>query len=395
MIPSERKSFNENFSSEKYQSFLKAIANGFQDIPFRVAETPVFIPADLRQQLMDAGDELIRFIRQPEFKTLSQPAIPEQWKVPGENEHPHFLCFDFGITTDREGKMKPMLIELQGFPSLYNFQPHLARFYKEQFNLTEELSPFFGGFDEASYNAMLRELIIGKHEPHEVAMMDLDPLNQKTAIDFQLTSKLLGIPVLSITDIEKKGNRLFYHRDGQSIQLKRIYNRVIFEEIDLETVFFEDSFDPRTRLDIEWITHPNWYYRISKYLMPFIKSDFVPETSFLNKLERIPEDLENYVLKPLFSFAGKGVLIDVTKADIEEIPDPEHWILQRKVDYAPLVQSPEGGVKVEVRLMYLWPDGQEPALCVNVTRLSRGKMIGVAHNQNFNWVGGTVGLMKL
>jgi glutathionylspermidine synthase len=224
--------------------------------------------------------------------------------------------------------------------------------------------------------------------------MDIDSSNQKTAIDFLVTAKKIGIKILSLSDIKQIEKQLFYEENGNQIQLKRIYNRLIFDEIGENTEVFKASFDPREELDIEWITHPNWFYRISKYTMPFLKSKFVPETHFLNTLETIPTDLDNYVLKPLFSFAGMGVIIDVTESDIKAIKDPENWILQRKVIYEPIIKALDAGVKAEIRMMYLWPKGSEPKLCINLSRLSRGKMIGVRYNADFDWVGGTVGLME-
>lgn len=394
MIKSYRTSFNEQFSTEKYALFLKELEKGFIDIPFRVAESPVFLPAALTAQLVEAGAEIIALIKDEAFKSRTEKSIPAQWNVPGENGQPHFLTFDFGLCKDESGQLVPKLIELQGFPSLYGFQSHLAKTYQKSFGLPIGLTPYFNGLNEESYIELLREVIVGRHEPYEVALMDIDALHQKTAIDFLITAKYLGIKVLSISDIKREGKRLYYEEDGHKIILKRIYNRLIFDEIGENTAIFNDSFDPRTALDIEWVTHPNWFYRISKYTMPFLKSSFVPPTYFLKDLKEIPKDLENYVLKPLFSFAGMGVIIDVKKKDIENISNRENWILQRKVIYEPVVQAPDGGIKVEIRLMYLWPDGKEPTLCISLARLSRGKMIGVRYNKDFDWVGGTVGLME-
>jgi glutathionylspermidine synthase len=394
MIEHYRSKFNDSFTAEKYADFLAALEKGLTKIPFRVAETPVFIPEELKQQLIDAGEEIINLIRQPDFKTLTAHAIPAQWNVPDENGHPHFLTFDFGVCKDEQGKLIPKLIEMQGFPSLYGFQPHLATNYKKNFGLPDHLTPYFEGLSETEYINLLKEVIVGKHQPHEVALMDIDAPNQKTMIDFLVTQAFLGIKILSLTDIIKEGKNLFYQEGESKIQLKRIYNRLIFDEIADQTDLFYDSFDPREELNIEWITHPNWFYRISKYTMPFLKSKFVPETHFLNTLTEIPADLENYVLKPLFSFAGMGVIIDVTADDIRQIADPENWVLQKKVKYEPIVQAPDGGVKVEIRLMYLWADNSAPRLCINLARLSRGKMIGVRYNKEFDWVGGTVGLME-
>lgn len=394
MTTNHRQTFNTNFTEEKYQSFLKQLSEGYPEITFRVAESPIFISEDLKQKLIAAGDEIIALIKQDNFKDLTQNAIPKEWMVPNENDHPHFLTFDFGLCKDENGEVSPMLIEMQGFPSLYGFQSHLANSYKSGYNLPEQLTPFFNGLTKESYFELLKKVIVGNHQLHEVVLMDIDAPNQKTAIDFFVTANKIGIKILSIEDIKKEGKQLFYTQGDEKIQIKRIYNRLIFDEIANDTSIFENSFDPREELEVEWITHPNWFYRISKYTMPFLSGQFVPETRFLNEVEAIPSDLENYVLKPLFSFAGMGVIIDVKESDITSVKNPENWILQRKVTYEPVVESPSGGVKAEIRLMYLWPDGEEPQLCINLARLSRGKMIGVRYNADFDWVGGTVGLME-
>ncbi|GAB1464333.1 hypothetical protein [Pedobacter sp.] len=394
MVTKLRKLFNANFSEEKYQSLLKQLAKGYPEIFFRVAETPIFILDSLKQKLIAAGDEIIALIKQENFKDLTQKSIPNNWAVPNENDHPHFLTFDFGLCKDDDGEISPMLIEMQGFPSLYGFQAHLANTYKTAYNLPTQLTPFFNGLTEETYFDLLKKVLVGNYKLNEVVLMDIDAPNQKTAIDFFVTAKKIGIKILSLSDIKKEGKQLFYLQGDKKIQIKRIYNRLIFDEIANNTTVFDKSFDPREELDIEWITHPNWFYRISKYTMPFLKSKFVPETQFLHEVKSIPSDLENYVLKPLFSFAGMGVIIDVKESDITSIKDTENWVLQRKVNYEPVLESPNGGVKAEIRLMYLWPDGQEPQLCINLARLSRGKMIGVRYNANFDWVGGTVGLMK-
>jgi hypothetical protein len=117
----------------------------------------------------------------------------------------------------------------------------------------------------------------------------------------------------------------------------------------------------------------------------------IPASYYVNELASIPEDLENYVLKPLFSFAGAGVIIDVVKSDIENLPDPQNWMLQKKVNYAPIVKTPTTPAKVEIRLLYLWEEGAaRPFPAINIARLSKGKMIGVRYNQNETWVGGSI-----
>jgi hypothetical protein len=397
MIRRYREYYNKNFTAERYLRFKDAVANGYPPIPIRFAETPVFIPSTLKEQLISAGGEIIKVIRQPNFKSLTDAAIPKEWMVPGENDHPHFLALDFGICRDEDGQLVPRLIEMQGFPSLFGLQPRLADQYKDVFELDQvgDLTPYFNGLSEEQYFDLLKRAVIAGHNPEEVALMDINAPQQKTAIDFYITQKHLGIAVLSLTDIFKEGKQLFYWKNGRKIRLKRIYNRLIFDEIQNQQQLFKHSFDPREPLEIEWVAHPNWFYRISKFTLPFLKNVFVPETRFLNTIVVVPEDLENYVLKPLFSFAGTGVIIDVTAADIQAIADPENWILQKKVVYEPVVQSPDGLVKTEIRLLYIWPDGEEPQLCINLARLSRGKMIGVNHNADLDWVGGTVGLMDI
>ncbi len=393
MIDKYRQQFNEQFNEERYRHCLEQLQTGYPTISFRVSETPIFIPDSLREKLIEAGDDIIRLIRQANFKQLTESAIPEEWKVPNENDHPHFLTFDFGICKDETGELIPKLIELQGFPSLYGFQAHLARTYQEVYSLDSSLSPYFHGMNEARYFDLLRKVIVGKYLPEEVVLMDLDAPQQKTAIDFYVTAQKIGVKILSVDEILQEGSRLFYRENGRKIRIQRIYNRLIFDELGENTDLLKKHFNPLEELEIEWITHPNWFYRISKFTMPFLQGVYIPETHFLHELETFPVNLENYVLKPLFSFAGMGVIIDVSEADIRAIKDPSNWILQRKVSYEPVIESPEGGVKAEIRLMYLWPDGEDPILCLNLARMSRGKMIGVRYNKDFNWVGGTVGFM--
>ncbi|RYE31589.1 MAG: hypothetical protein EOP42_10380 [Sphingobacteriaceae bacterium] len=392
MIPSVRAVFNEQFSAKKYQHFLKILQESLPEkIGFRVAETPVFISNNLKEKLVLAGDEILKTILAPNFKELTKRAIPEKWKVANETNHPHFIALDFAICKDESGEINPKLIELQGFPSLYGFQSFLGDCYREAYDLPADQDVYFSGLDKESYLQLLKKTIIGPYQPEEVVLMDVNALQQKTAVDFFITQKQLGIPIIPLEDLKQEGRKLYYLVDDQKIYIKRIYNRLIFDEIDADPEIFDKVIDIRHDLDVEWITHPNWFYRISKFTMPFLNSKFVPKTWFLNELPSIPQNLENFVLKPLFSFAGQGVIIDVTEADITAITNPQNWILQEKVNYEPVVQSPDGGVKCEIRILYLWPEeDQQPTLAINLARLSRGKMIGVRYNKDFDWVGGTI-----
>jgi hypothetical protein len=224
--------------------------------------------------------------------------------------------------------------------------------------------------------------------------MDLFPDKQKTKVDFIVTEKKIGIKAVCPTEMIKEGKDLFYMLDGEKTQIKRIYNRLIFDELDAHPDL-KLPFSLTEELNIEWAGHPNWFFRISKYTMPYLKSSFVPETHFLEQMEQIPTDLENWVLKPLFSFSGQGVKFNVTLEDIESLPDRKGFILQRKVQYAPLIQSPTGPVKCEIRLLYLWKYGwKRPQLCINLSRMSKGVMIGVRYNHDLDWVGGNISFFE-
>jgi len=396
MVPSLRKAFNEQFSAEKYLHFLNCLQQDLkEEIAFRVAETPVFLPHDLKNKLIQAGDEILKTLLASGFKELTNRAIPEKWKVANETNHPHFIAFDFAVCKDDQGELTPKLIELQGFPSLYGFQSFLGGCYQGIFDLPRDWNIYFSGLNQETYLSLFKRTIIGPYQPEEVVLMDVDAFRQKTFVDFLVTQKQLDIPIVPLEDLKQEGKRLYYLANGEKIFIKRIYNRLIFDEIDTDPDIFEKVVDIRKDLDVEWITHPNWFYRISKFTMPFLQGKFIPQTWFLNELPSIPANLENYVLKPLFSFAGQGVIIDVKEADIRAIADPENWILQEKVKYEPVLQAPDGGVKCEIRILYLWPEeDKQPTLVTNLSRLSRGKMIGVRYNQDFDWVGGTVAFFQ-
>ncbi|RZK50833.1 MAG: hypothetical protein EOO99_01285 [Pedobacter sp.] len=389
-----RKLFNENFSKANYENFLAQLNQAYRPIPFRVAESPFFISEDLKKKLISAGEEILAFIKQPSFKSITNAAIPPQWNVPNENDHPHFICLDFGICEMEDGSLEPQLIELQGFPSLFGFQHLLAETFLTYYHLSSEWRTFTGVSADYNYFKELSDLITGDCKPSEVIMLDIKPHKQKTAIDFEVTACMLGLKILGIEEVQVEGLNLYYKEDHELKPIRRIYNRLIFDELAQLPSTEWNMFDPRTSYNVEWITHPNWFYRISKFLLPYLKSRFVPSTRFLSEFSNYPKDLENYVLKPLFSFAGQGVIINPVLEDLTGISDPKNWILQKKVKYAPVLKSPTGDVKVEVRLMYTWADNSEPQLVMNLTRHSKGEMIGVRYNDQLDWVGGSVSFMK-
>jgi len=393
MIPEARHTFNAAFSPARYQQLLDDIERQLPgQLDFRVAESPVFVPAALRDKLLAAGQRIISVISQPNFKALTEGAIPPHQRVPHEDDRPEFLTFDFAVCRDAQGELEPQLIEMQGFPSLYAFQSWLPFVYAAHFPVSEAVSPFVEAADTADYQAQMRRFLLADEAPEHVILLELFPEKQKTRIDFALTQQFWGIEPVCLTKVQRRGRQLFYEREGRLIQIKRIYNRVIFDELarypDLELQFHltED-------VDVTWVGHPNWFFRVSKYTLPLLSGPFVPPSYFLHELATYPADLENYVLKPLFSFAGAGVRLHVTAADLDALPDKQHYLLQRKVQYEPVVQSPDGLVKCEIRLLYIWPkDADRPRLLLGLSRLSRGEMIGVDFNKDKDWVGGSAPL---
>lgn len=395
MIPKYRTLFNESFSLKKYQEFQDDVASDFDYMPtFRMAETPFFISNKLRNQLVEGCNDVIQLIQQDNFKGLTNKSLELNTKVPNEDEHTTFLAIDFGIC-EENGEILPKLIEVQGFPTLYNYQPNLYTKFKNQYPFLEELTPFFDGLTQEEYISIIDEAICNHLPKENVILLEIEPEKQNTRIDFLYCKKDIGIPIVCVTDIIKKGKQLFYKNEkDEEILVKRIYNRVIFDELELRKDL-KLNFSFSDELDLEWAGHPNWFFRISKFILPFLKGKYFIETTLLSDLAVIPEDLENYVLKPLFSFSGSGVVFHVKKEDIEAVKEKDLYILQKKVHYIPIVQSPDGKVKAEVRVLCVWKKNDAaPTLLCNLVRLSRGEMIGVKFNKDKDWVGGTIGLFE-
>jgi hypothetical protein len=397
MVPALRKSFNESFTRERYAGFLADLDSRYpRAIEFRIAETPVFIPKDFLAKLTDICEHLVDFILEPRFLEWTDRAIPAGDRVSNENAHPHFLAFDFGICEDGKGGYQPQLIEMQGFASLYGFQVYCPETLRRHFDIPANYSQFLSGLDQQRYLSLLNETILGDCPPEEVILLEIRPHQQKTRVDFYCTRDYLGIQIVCLSELILEGRRLFYIHPatGRLTPISRIYNRVIFDELHHAAASLGPHVDIRQDLDVQWVTHPNWFYRVSKFTLPFIRHPYAPPAFFLNELSQPPDDLANYVLKPLFSFAGQGVVIDPQLSDLD-VKDPENWILQRKVKYADLIPTPDVPAKAEIRMMYLWKDNApRPTLAINLARLSKGKMIGVNFNKDREWVGGTVGFVE-
>lgn len=396
MIPEIRRAYNAQFTTEKYQQMLADVERQLPNqLEFRLAETPIFVPAALRDKLERAGQDIIDVIQQPDFKELTDGAIPTGHFVPNEDAHATFLTFDFAICRNAaSGELEPQLIEMQGFPSLYAFQTWQPSSYADHFEIPDSVTAYFEVPDDAAYKAEMRRLLLGDAAPEEVILLELFPEKQKTRIDFVLTEQFWGVKAICLTVIRKRGRELFYERDGREIKIKRIYNRIIFDELD-RYPDLHTEYKLTDDVDVYWVGHPNWFFRISKYTLPLVKSAFSPPSYYLDQLTKYPADLENYVLKPLFSFAGAGVRLHVTAAELAALPDKHNYLLQRRVQYEPVIQAPDGLVKCEIRLLYVWhPQDANPHLLTGLGRMSRGEMIGVAFNKDKDWVGGTSPLFE-
>ncbi|MEO8230732.1 MAG: hypothetical protein ABI638_00495 [Ignavibacteriota bacterium] len=389
MIPEIRKKFNNDFSEKVYHDFLDDL-NSILKYPtgFRVCETPLFLSHELTNELIKACDDVISQIQTEDFFKKSEAAIPQHLKVPNDFEHPPFLQLDFAITKNGD-RFLPKLIELQAFPSLYGYQVYLNEMIRKYFDVPVGFNSYFSGLNKTTYRTLLTKLIVGNHDPENVILLEIEPEKQKTRIDFAATEELTGITTVCLSKIKKRGKKLFYSKDGREIQVKRIYNRVIFDELERKNLKFD--FDFRDEIDTEWAGHPNWFFKISKFSLPMLKGNYVPDCYFLNELDKYPKNLNDFVLKPLFSFAGLGVDIDIRKEKLDSIENRSNYILQQKVDYAPLIKTPEGFSKTEIRMMFLWENKNEkPLLVNNLIRTSKGKMMGVDFNKNKTWIGSSI-----
>ena len=394
MDPHFRKLFNEQFRAEVYESYQRDLSKRLNcQFEFRLAETPIFLPDDFKEKIVRAAREIVVQLSDGARISKMKRAIPPRWDTPGMDALPNLTQVDFAVV-EENGAYVPKLIELQGFPSLTAMQVIQRDAWTDALSRVRGLegkwSCWFSGLDRDSFLDLARRTIVGNHDPSEVILMDIDPRQQKTYPDFAATKLLFGVDAADPRELTLKGKTLF----RRSVQLKRIYNRVVFDELIRKNIAI--PFDYRRELDVEWVPHPNWYWVWSKYSLPFLDHAAVPKATFVSDLDRVPDRLERYVLKPLFSFAGGGVNVEPTEKDIDAIPDAERhqWCLQEKIEYAPALKAADGGgVKIEIRMMFLRPDDErEPILAQNLVRLSRGKMLGVDFNKEFTWVGSSLAL---
>lgn len=396
MIPEVRNAFNENYTENAYQNVLDIVEKTYPgDLLFKIAETPVFIPESFVGKLEEACAQIVDQLESASLQSQMDAAVPKEYFVPGKEGKCEMFSLDFGICKNEEGEIVPQLIELQGFPTMFLFQEIEAKAYRDAYHIDASWTNFFNNYNSAQYEKLLKGLILKDYQSEEVILLELLPGQQKTKIDFTATQKLLGIPILCISEVFEENGNVYYEKEGKRIQVKRIYNRMIFDDFEVHKQHLKHYLDITKPLNVEWCPHPNWFYKISKYSLPFLKSDYVPSTVFLSDVKVLPQDLENYVLKPLFSFAGQGVIIDVTEREIATIKDPENWILQRKVKYEPVIKTPDDNAVVEIRLMFFRdPETGIPVLVNNLARLSKGKMVGVRYNADKRWVGSTIAFFQ-
>lgn len=396
MIKTIREKYNTAFTQEQYAKFLNEFDLMFnKKVEFRVAETPVFVDRKLKQKLIDAGEQILGCVLADDYLKQSGKAIPKNLFAPNEPDRPQMLAIDFAVCKNDVDEFVPQLIELQAFPSLFYWQDILAKQYRKYFFVPDGFSHLMSGLTDEGYWQLLKRNLLGGYPADNVVLLEVEPDKQKTWIDFYGTKAITGIEPVCISKVIIRNRKLYYIKNGKETEIKRIYNRVIFDEL-LQRDDLQRDFNLTEDVDVEWVGHPNWFFRISKYAMPFIKSEYAPPSYFLNEIKSYPSDLHNYVLKPLFSFAGSGVVIDVTSQILDAVADPENYILQKKVQYAPAFESPTGPVKVEIRLLYVWDENEQvPKPVITMARMSKGAMIGVSHNKNKDWVGGSSALLEV
>ncbi len=392
MIKKYRQEFNSKFSAETYQKVHDLIREKSDvDSGFRISESPVFLPVSFREKLVDASNSIINQIKSMSGEELEK-AIPANCYVPNDTSKPQFLAIDFGICKDENGEISPQLIELQAFPSLYGFK----KIYEE---ILIETYPFLGelknSLSKKEYIQKFKELVVADKNPENVVLLEIYPEKQKTLVDFKTTEKMLGIETVCLTKVKREGRNLYYEKDGRNIPIHRIYNRVIFDELD-RIPDLKLEFDFREEADVEWVTHPNWFFKISKFILPKLDHSYIPKSYFLHEFPS-NEKLEDFVLKPLFSFAGSGVNLNPTQEEIDGIQDKENFIMQRKVQYEPLFEDINGEFsKAEIRMLFFWnPKDENPEWVVNLVRMTKAAMVNVDFNKkDAIWIGSSMAFFR-
>lgn len=400
MLEPFRTEFNSSFTDNSYARLLAQVTANAVDPPgFRICETPCFFPKALLEEMAAVGQELtFALTTSVEYMDISHRAVPDRYRVPNENAQPNFMTVDFGFVRERNGRIGFKLVEMQAFPSLYGYQDVLSRQYVETYGLSPELGWHLGSHDSESYWSLLRRVIVGRYDPVNVVLLEVTPERQKTRADFRVYEQKLGIATVDIASVRKEGSKLYYSKGDQWIPIDRIFNRAIVDEMAREGV--TPGFDHRDDIEVEWAGHPNWYFRASKFSLPYLTHPSVPAAVFLDDWfrgigpDRLPCNPRERLLKPLYSFAGKGIQFAPTDAELAAIPEAQRhlFLLQERVHFEPVIRTPYGSTQAEVRVMYLWPDGGDLEPVISLVRLGRGLMMGVDHNREQKWVGSSAAL---
>jgi hypothetical protein len=392
VIPDRRAAFNATFSDRTYRALVEEVARRTgAAIDFRLSETPCFFPHTVIDDLAGAALAMIAdLLGDPAHRRAAADVVPDRFRVAQGEAQPTFVQVDFGLVRLGD-RIEGRLVELQAFPSLYGFQPLLAEASRDIWRL-DDLSIFPAALDRAGYLDAVGRAITGGHDPAEVVLMEIDPLRQKTRPDFTATERLWGVRTIDAREVRRSGRRLLAEIGGRSVPIRRVYNRVIPDQLEREAITL--PFDYRDDLDVEWAGGPDWFFRVSKFSIPFLRHPWVPRTVFLHEVARLPDDRDDWILKPLFSYAGGGITFAPTDADLAAIPpDRRHeFVLQERVAFTPVIETPHGATQAELRLMFV-RDGDQYQLVLPLVRMGRGRMMGVDHNKGLAWVGASAALI--
>ncbi len=410
MIPSLRRQFNQRYTDEQYRALLRDMDDRTRTrLTIRIAETPVFLPSGLVEHMVDEGAAMtMQLVHDREYLQAAAATIPAAFRVANQDQHPTFMTVDFGLVYAGDGdwngdvsQLEPRLVELQAFPSVYGYQAALADSYRNAFELPGGLTSYLSKMDEDAYWELMRQAVVGDHDPAQVVLMEVTPQEQKTLPDFHVHEDRLGIRTVDLTEIHQRGRELYYVHDGVEMPIRRIYNRAIVDEMVRKGIV--PGFDMTADLNVEWAGHPNWYFLLSKFSLPYLHRRTVPPAVFLDAWmqgeghDRLPQDRSQWVLKPLFSFAGKGIEFAPTDETLQAIPPDERsgYLLQQRMRFQPVIETPFGNTQAEIRILYVWPPKGQLQAAGTLVRLGRGAMMGVDHNKDQQWVGGSAGFVWL
>ncbi|MEO7331677.1 MAG: hypothetical protein ABI193_24090, partial [Minicystis sp.] len=255
MEPSLRRAFNAAYTPDFYSRYMERFERRVgSPIPFRVAETPFFIPLALRDRLERDANEIVAQISDPALIATMKKAIPPHLDVPGMDALPNCVQVDFAVSRNANGELEGKVVELQAFPSLYALMvlqsQVLTECLAEMPGLDRKWSLYFSGLDQESFLERFRRAVLGGEDPENVVLIDLDPPHQKTYPDFLATKMYTGVDAVCPTTLIREGKRLFRKVNGKLVQVKRFYNRVVFDELEAKKITLPFAYTDE--LDVSW-----------------------------------------------------------------------------------------------------------------------------------------------